>query len=68
MADSSCAFGLYVVGWFICDRWKSAKVAGRKPDPQWSLDQARLHFKQQAAALSGTGHRLVAYLLDAAIH
>ncbi len=55
-------FGLYVIGWFLCDAW--ADEYRKKDSPDYSLDEARIKFDSQAAALSNPPLRVRAFVLD----
>ncbi len=60
------AYGLYLVGWFLCDAWDSAD--NRKAQtPKWDLEEARKQFADQALALSIDGVEVRAYVLDTRI-
>jgi len=50
LTNHQCPNGIYLVGWFNCDRWDSGD--GRKADaPKCSLEEARQRFQKQAAGL-----------------
>lgn len=52
LAESGCRYGLYVVGWFLCEAWDSGDY--RKGDtPRLPLHQVREHLQEQAADLPG---------------
>jgi hypothetical protein len=57
LRDNNCQYGLYVVGWFLCDQWDEADY--RKADAirvmPTSLEEARTFFEKQAAGLSHEG-------------
>jgi hypothetical protein len=63
LKDNSCKNGIYLVGWFACDRWRDAD--GRKKDcPHILATEAQRQFSQQAADLSEGGYLIRAYVLD----
>jgi hypothetical protein len=66
LAGVSSRHGIYLVGWFLCDRWDHADYRyGRTP--KWTLADARSFFGAQAVALSGDGVSLSAVTLDLAL-
>ena len=55
LKDNSCKNGIYLVGWFACERWRDED--GRKDDcPKLSVAEAQSQFEQQAADLSECGY------------
>jgi len=63
LKDNSCKSGIYLVGWFACDRWKDED--GRKRDcPGLSVVEAERKFDQQAEQLSTDGYRIRSVVLD----
>ena len=64
LEESSCQFGIYLVGWFLCDKWD--KDDGRnKLTPNITLEEAKSHFSDQAVALSGERKKLSSFVMDA---
>jgi hypothetical protein len=64
LAESDCRYGLYLVGWFLCDAWDDEDY--RKGDtPTWPLQQAREHLQKQAVGLSQSGFLIRSFVLDA---
>ncbi|WP_148294330.1 NACHT domain-containing NTPase [Azospirillum sp. B506] len=68
MVDTNCSFGLYLVGWFVCDQWAKPRVGGRKPAADLTIDRLRQQLNDQASSLSDKGRTISAFVLDAAIH
>ncbi|MGY0713474.1 NACHT domain-containing protein [Azospirillum argentinense] len=68
MVDTNCSFGLYLVGWFVCDRWANPRVGARKPAADLTIDLLRQQLNDQATSLSEKGRTISAFVLDAAIH
>jgi hypothetical protein len=70
LRDNDCRHGLYIVGWFLGDRWSDTNDS-RKADArrlmQPTLVEARDHFAQQAAQLSVDGVALHAMVINAAL-
>lgn len=65
LKDTSCPYGLYVVGWFNCPQWD---VAGdtREP-PKQSLEEIQAQLADQAARLSseaGGNVKVEVFILD----
>ena len=66
LTDNHCQHGLYLVGWYNCDRWDGRDY--RKNDaPKLGIDEARLQFDTQAARSSQQGRQIKALLLDATL-
>ena len=64
--NASCRHGLYLVGWFNCTQWDSEdRRRGRAPN--YSLDEARERFVEQARVLSERGTRVKAFVVNAAL-
>ena len=59
--EGSCRHGLYLVGWFNCEKWDPGD--SRKP-PNMTIEEARQQFEQQAAQLSQEGFVIKAFVLD----
>ncbi len=65
LKDNGYRCGIYLVGWFVCDRWPRARVAKRKARPEDTIGAWRGRLAQQAQDLSVNGFRLRAFVLDA---
>ncbi len=59
--------GVYLVGWFLCDRWRRARVARRAPGPEDTIEAWRDKLAKQAQELCVDGFRLRAFVLDARV-
>lgn len=68
MMDSNCSLGLYLVGWFVCDRWDDPRIGGRKPTAKLTIDGLRQQLNDQAKSLSDRGRLISALVLDVSIH
>ncbi len=69
LRDNSCPNGLYLVGWFNCEKWSSDDYRKGKA-PKYSIDEARQKFSAMAATVMKNGNpnlRLGAYILDTAL-
>ena len=64
LKDNASPYGLYVVGWFMCDQWKADPRKTATPD--MTLAEARDYFKKQAVDLSSEIRRLDAFVLNLA--
>lgn len=53
LKDNHCPNGLYLVGWFNCDRW-SAGDCRKNDTPSYSLSEACTRFADQAERLEST--------------
>jgi len=65
LAENHSRFGLYLVGWFNCDRWD--KVDDRRSHAEKAacdLRGARDYFQQQAAELSSEDLLIKSFVLD----
>ncbi len=67
LRDNGHRYGVYLVGWFVCDGWTGSKVAGRKARDEDTIGTWRSRLQRQAEELSSDGFRLRAFLLDATI-
>ena len=65
--DNGYRCGIYLVGWFICDRWKPDKIAKRKFRAADTITAWRERLAQEAQDLSVDGFRLRAFVLDARV-
>jgi hypothetical protein len=64
--ESGCTYGLYLVGWFICEQW-DASDSRKWQSPQVTLAEARDKFDNQARMLSQQGVVIKAYVLNVAL-
>lgn len=60
--ESDCNHGLYVVGWFLCDRWDSDDYR-KNTTPSWQIDEAQRFFDEQARELSSIGQKMIRSLV-----
>jgi len=51
LQDNQCPNGLYLVGWFMCDK-SSNQDYRKKQAPSYSIQKARNHFVDQAIEVS----------------
>jgi len=66
LKNNQCRVGLYLVGWFNCEKWDSDD--GRSKDaPNYRIDYAKNHFEEQAHDLSNGEVLLKSYILDLTI-
>lgn len=63
LEDNPGRYGLYVVGWFLCDQWD----ARRKQTPKLSPDEARVKLEAQVLQLKLPELRVKAYVLNASL-
>ncbi len=61
LRKGGCRHGLYLVGWFNCDKWD--KEDRRKP-PEITIEEACAQFDRQAAEVSQGGFVIKAFVLD----
>ena len=63
LRENQCGHGLYLVMWFLCDKWKDE--TRKRKTPKWTFEEAREFFSRQAKDLSRPGTVLRALVLDA---
>jgi len=66
LADNKSPFGLYVVGWYVCDQWDSEDQRRRRT-PNKTLAEFRQQMEAQARELSEQGRMVRAYTLNVAL-
>jgi predicted NACHT family NTPase len=66
MKDNQCLYGLYLVGWFNCDKWDKDDYR-KSQSPKYSLQEAKLRFHEQAQRFSQNYIRMRAFVLNIAI-
>ena len=66
LANNTCRYGLYLIGWFSCQQWDSQDSRKNKT-PKITLDEARKQFNLQAETLSSSGNIVYAYVLNTAL-
>lgn len=66
LKDNQCTHGIYLVGWYECDQWDT-EDSRRKRAPDWSLQEAKAFFENQAQTLSGSGYTVRAIVLNTAL-
>jgi hypothetical protein len=66
LSESQCSTGIYLVGWFLCETWRTDDY--RKSDtPKWTFQEAKDYFVIQARQASVYGHAIHSVVLDARI-
>ncbi len=61
--------GVYLVGWFICSKWREPSAATRRRQvPAWSIEKARAYFEEKASQLAQAGRFVGAVVLDIGLH
>lgn len=66
LADNTCAYGLYLIGWFSCRQWDTHDLR-KNAVPKITIEEARKQFDEQARDLSSPGREVCAYVLNAAL-
>jgi hypothetical protein len=66
LADNTCKYGLYLIGWFSCIQWDS-RDSRKKATPTTSIEEAKARFDAQAEALSLSGKVVRAYVMNTAL-
>ncbi len=52
LSKTNCQHGIYLIGWFICDKWNDTKGIKLQKTLKINLQQAREKFEKQAKDLS----------------
>jgi predicted NACHT family NTPase len=66
LADNTCKYGLYLIGWFSCPQWDSQDRRNQRT-PQMNIDEAKIQFNRQAEMLSTSGNVVRAYVMNTAL-
>jgi predicted NACHT family NTPase len=66
LRDNSCQHGLYLVGWFACDRWDD-NDRRKTQTPRLSRVEAQRQLERQASELSQDGAHIRAFILNTAL-
>lgn len=66
LKNNSCRVGLYLIGWFNCDKWDQSDYRS-KDAPNYSLSEAIIHFQNQATSLCTEDILLRSYILNLSI-
>ena len=64
LEESDCRHGLYLVGWFYCEKWDPRGKTAQKVD----IKELRMQLDSQADVLSTNGIEIKAFVIDAALH
>ena len=63
LVPSGYQHGLYLVGWFLCDKWDKSDYRKGKT-PKWSFEETQEHFVNQVDALPRSGLDVRSFVLD----
>lgn len=66
LADNTCKYGLYLIGWFSCLQWDSQDWRNKKT-PKININEAKIQFDRQAEMLSTSGNVVRAYVMNTAL-
>jgi hypothetical protein len=66
LAESQCAYGLYLIGWFNCNQW-DREDSRRNAAPWVEASEMQEKYAAQAVTLSQHGRLIKAFVLDAAL-
>ena len=61
-----CKYGIYLVGWFLCDPWDKSDYR-YDDNPKMNFAEVESFFIEQTKSLSGNGYYLNSYILDCRI-
>lgn len=68
MENQHCDYGIYLIGWFLCEGWKDPADIRLKTTPDMQINDAKQFFNQQAENLSFKFNKHVSsYVFDATI-
>lgn len=66
LSTDDCRHGIYLIGWFTCDKWNDPKDSRKKKAPKLDISDAAKKFEQQAEEVSTkTSLRVQSFVLDA---
>lgn len=66
LTATDCHHGIYLIGWFNCDKWNDPKDGRKKKCPSISIDVARKKYKIQSEQLSESKQvKVTSIVLDA---
>jgi len=66
LKNNRCNHGIYLIGWFNCDRWDRAD-RNYKQSPKISIEDARKKYSDNAKELSDSTIHIKAFVLDASL-
>ena len=66
LKNNRCRAGLYLIGWFICDKWDREDYRC-KDSPRYSMGEAKIRFESQATSLCTEDILLKSYILNLSI-
>jgi hypothetical protein len=66
LGNNQCRHGIYLVGWFYCDRWGDDD-SRKKKTPNMDKDEAESFFDKQAAELSQKGLTIKSFVMDTSL-
>jgi len=66
LKNNRCQYGLYLVGWFNCDKWDDTDYRKQRA-PKLSKDEGQRQLDDQADKLSQRGTRIRALVINAAL-
>lgn len=67
LRDNNCTHGIYLIGWFNCDRWDK-EDPNYKKSPRISIEDAKERYMTQASELSDANTHIKAFVLDAGLY
>lgn len=68
LKDNQCKYGLYLVGWYLCDSWEKTDPRLKKTQNlKMDLQEIKNYLDQQALSLSQNGITIKSFVLDCRI-
>jgi hypothetical protein len=64
LMDNQCKFGIYLVGWFLCDSWDKKEDYRYVDNLKINIEEATRYFQNQARKLRDETYRLYSKVLD----
>lgn len=65
--DNQCRYGIFLVGWFLCDSWDKKNDYRYGDNPKLKFDEAKQFFLKQAEELTDENYHLYSFVLDCRI-
>ncbi len=63
LKNNQCRYGIYLVGWFLCDSWDKRDYRF-KQNPKMEIENVKKFFNKQAANLTDKEYYIYSYILD----
>jgi hypothetical protein len=64
--NNDCEYGIYVVGWFVCNSWNASDYR-LKATPKWTIADAREFFDEQRRECSDEENFIRSFVINGAL-